>query len=173
MFAAATRTHVAVKRAQLLVVSGAFVGLIGMVASLPLGQYLLGSIFAVTGAAIIIGGGAPADAALRASVTEALSPGERRRRGFTLRWLLAVMTIAPAIPEGAFAIVHHEDYVPITVAVLGMAATLILMAKDCKGHYRGAAIAEWVAPTPQATGTDPLINARSRGAAVSSPNDVP
>lgn len=139
---AATRTPVAVIRAQLLVVSGALVGLIGMVASLPLGQYLLGSVFAVTGAAIIIGGGAPADAALRASVAETLRPGEMRRRGFTLRWLLAVMTIAPAIPEGAFAIVHNEDYVPITVAALGMTATLILMAKDCKGHYRGAAISE-------------------------------
>lgn len=65
-----------------------------------------------------------------------------RRRGFTLRWLLAVTTIAPAIPEGAFAIVHNEDYVPITVAALGMTATIILMAKDCKGHYRGAAVAE-------------------------------
>lgn len=142
MTAAATRTPVAVKRAQLLVVSGALVGLIGMVASLPLGQYLLGSVFAVAGAVIIIGGGAPADAALRASVADALRPGEMRRRGFTLRWLLAVMTIAPAIPEGTFAIIHNEDYVPITVAVLGMAATVILMAKDCKGHYRGAAAAE-------------------------------
>ncbi|WP_144670365.1 hypothetical protein [Arthrobacter sp. U41] len=142
MTAAATRTPVAVKRAQLLVVSGAFVGLIGMVASLPLGQYLLGSVFAVTGAAIIIGGGAPADTALRLSVAEALRPGERRRRGFTLRWLLAVMTIAPAIPEGAFAILHNKDYVPITIAVLGMATTLILMVKDCTGYHRGAADAE-------------------------------
>lgn len=139
---AATRTPVAVIRAQLLVVSGALVGLVGMVASLPLGQYLLGSVLAVTGAAIIIGGGAPADAALRASVAEALRPGEMRRRGFTLRWLLAVTTIAPAIPEGAFAIVHNEDYVPITVAAVGMTATLILMTKDCKGHYRGAGVAE-------------------------------
>ena len=99
MAAAATRTPVAVKRAQLLVVSGAFVGLIGMVASLPLGQYLLGSVFAVTGAAIIIGGGAPADTALRLSVAEALRPGERRRRGFTLRWLLAVMTTPESVPR--------------------------------------------------------------------------
>lgn len=141
MTAAATRTPVAVKRAQLLVVSGALVGLIGMVASLPLGQYLLGSVFAVTGAAIIIGGGAPADAAIRASAALALRPGEMRRRGVTLRWLLAVMTIAPAIPEGAFAVIHDDDYVPIALAALGMAATLTLAAKDCRGHYRGAAAA--------------------------------
>lgn len=116
---------------------GAMLAMISVLASVITGFHVLGVVMAAVGAGIVIVGGAPHDADLRASIARSIPAGATARKGHTLRWMLAIVTASSGVPAALIPVMTSQDGTLLIFAFASVAVVIALMLLDCRGEYVG------------------------------------